>query len=65
MLYVVFPDYSGKFQDINLNPITIASIYVLPILISLTVRLFDNTFNGVPQNKAQKIYLKANYVLLQ
>jgi len=49
MLCVIFPDYSGKFQDIILNPITIAFIYVLPILFPLTVRLFDNTFNALPQ----------------
>jgi len=65
MLCVVFPDYSGKFQDINLNPIAIASIYILPILCSLTVRLFNNTFNAVPQNKAQKIDLIAHYVLVK
>jgi len=65
MLCVIFPDYLGKFQDITLNPIMIASIYVLPILFSLTVRLFDNTFNALSQNKEQKIDLKANYVLLK
>jgi len=54
MLYVVFPDYSGKFQDITLIPITIASVYVSPILSSLTVSLFDTTFYVVPRNKAQK-----------
>ena len=48
MLCVVFADYSGKFQDITLNPITIDSIYVLRILFSLTLRLFDNTFNPYP-----------------